>query len=807
MTPAKPQLMTGQKDDADDLIAELTKLMATETKSGSSEPSRVAPPGAEPRPAPQTIRIPGMSQPVVTAPSSGTSGGAGKFDFGRPPTPVPVPAPEPLANWQDRLGARPAPPVSMPSFPSIVPADGSRTASSNFRPAITAEEQAPNSGSFDFDFGLGRGRADSEAKAEPVKPAQSAETYVPAAHDPIADLIAAELEAAAQPKPVPTAPVQTPVQVAPHAVPSARAPEPAPVAPQPVAAPPRQEPVHEPVVARSTPAPVAPPEADRFATAPVFGLGNRPANEAPSPKRELDPMDEIESLIGEAVRVELNAPQPMPQPTRAFQSPPTVRTAQPAPPPAPVVPPLTTQFAPRRTSLREPESTGDGADDAILAAAAATGAEVGRIDSAFADERPMKTKKQARRERPARQERQSGGAFRQLVVPAVAGTLLLAIGFGLYWALGMTHIDGKAPILTADATPTKQVPVKPATTDATHSPVLDQLSGDAAGAKTETLVSRDQSASADATPAAAPAAPATAAPADASDAGGLANRKVRTVTVRPDGTIVSGDDSVAGAAKLPVDRPNVPAVPGAVVAATDTTTAPASTAPSADSAADPIGAIAAADQTAGAPAATNASTATAKPATAAITPAADTATAPTTNTAGVEQPTSFAPVPLPRPTRSEQVAEAAPAATAPVVKPTSPVTAVIRSGNAAGAAPVDLIGNLASDAATSPAKPATPRATAPAPQAAAADASAGNLGAGHVQLSSQKSEADAQASASSLQRRFGSLFNGGTLKVVKVDLGAKGIYYRVMLPAASAADATNICVSIKAGGGDCVANR
>ncbi len=45
--------------------------------------------------------------------------------------------------------------------------------------------------------------------------------------------------------------------------------------------------------------------------------------------------------------------------------------------------------------------------------------------------------------------------------------------------------------------------------------------------------------------------------------GGLANRKVRTVTVRPDGTIVSGDDAVAGAEALPVDRPNVPAVAGA----------------------------------------------------------------------------------------------------------------------------------------------------------------------------------------------------------------------------------------------------
>ncbi len=43
--------------------------------------------------------------------------------------------------------------------------------------------------------------------------------------------------------------------------------------------------------------------------------------------------------------------------------------------------------------------------------------------------------------------------------------------------------------------------------------------------------------------------------------GGLASRKVRTVTDRPDGTIVSGDDAVAGAEELPVDRPNVLAVP------------------------------------------------------------------------------------------------------------------------------------------------------------------------------------------------------------------------------------------------------
>src|SRR5690606_25597145 len=54
---------------------------------------------------------------------------------------------------------------------------------------------------------------------------------------------------------------------------------------------------------------------------------------------------------------------------------------------------------------------------------------------------------------------------------------------------------------------------------------------------------------------------------------GLANRKVRTVTVRPDGTIVSGDDAVAGTEALPVDRPNVPEIPGAEMAPSDLLTA------------------------------------------------------------------------------------------------------------------------------------------------------------------------------------------------------------------------------------------
>jgi hypothetical protein len=56
MTPAKPQQMSGQKDDPDDLIAELTKLMATETRNRPEKPV-AAPPAPRPAP-PHTSRIP-----------------------------------------------------------------------------------------------------------------------------------------------------------------------------------------------------------------------------------------------------------------------------------------------------------------------------------------------------------------------------------------------------------------------------------------------------------------------------------------------------------------------------------------------------------------------------------------------------------------------------------------------------------------------------------------------------------------------------------------------------------------------------
>ena len=153
--------------------------------------------------------------------------------------------------------------------------------------------------------------------------------------------------------------------------------------------------------------------------------------------------------------------------------------------------------------------------------------------------------------------------MRQYVGMAVAGTLLLAAGFGLYWVLDMGR-GGDGTVRCSPPTrrrsrsrPIRRPPPRPTPA---RSPVLDEIDGvdrhrrqrdagldrrDDRDRRRRRQRRRGPSKS------------------------GLANRKVRTVTVRPDGTIVSGDDAVAGSEALPVERPNVPEVPGDAATATD----------------------------------------------------------------------------------------------------------------------------------------------------------------------------------------------------------------------------------------------
>lgn len=838
---AKPQQMSDGQEKSDDLIAELAKLMATNAQGPEPEPKPApklvtlndSPRPAAPAAAPPTFRIPGMDNPVrqpaeaaaaapkpaftgiripgmdapVPAPAAPSSplpqAAAPKPADPKPADPAPTrplgfsPAPaapkvEPTANWQERETPKPAPirpqPVITPPpapkaepvlvtpppapapkpvpTPVVAETRQPQAAAPSPKPQPARQEPSfaavpkddplpsvaqalaespvsipgantPADDHFDFNFDFSDTPDPAPKSAKPDAAPKAAET-----DDPIADLIAAELDAVdveAQAEPVVELPKQTPPPLPPRPAPQQPAartftpPGPAALTPRPAPnAMPRPNPP-APNVAAPAPRPVAAgrPEADgdRFQATPVMAPAPKPvvtpppaaANAAPVVG---DPMDEIESLIGEAVRVELSGGE-RPATPPVQQIPP-----QPA---APVVPPLTTGFAPRRAVLKKgAEPQVSPGEEAILAAAAATGASVGRMDA-------MDSPYKRPRAKPERRET-FGGGMRQYIGMAVAGTLLLAAGFGLYWVLGMGRggSDADAPVLTADATPVKApAPVVAGSENTQGSVVFKEMDGVGADPN-ERLVSRDDSSETSV------ADVARTVGADNGSDSELANRKVRTVTVRPDGTIVSGDEAVAGNAALPVDRPNVPTLPGADVQPSDLLAAIPSN-PGSDAISAAIGNS---------------------------TPAANSGTAlalaQPSDPANVD-PSIVPPVPMARPANRSALAGG---------------TARPAAGSTANA-PVQLLPNNA------PAAPAQTVAT--------------NTSGAYVQLSSQRSESEAQASLRTTQNRLSGVLGGSQLAIRRVDLGARGVWYRVVLPTSSFQSATQTCANIKANGGDCVA--
>jgi SPOR domain len=74
-----------------------------------------------------------------------------------------------------------------------------------------------------------------------------------------------------------------------------------------------------------------------------------------------------------------------------------------------------------------------------------------------------------------------------------------------------------------------------------------------------------------------------------------------------------------------------------------------------------------------------------------------------------------------------------------------------------------------------------------------------------VQLSSQKSESEAQSVFRSLQAKFPNELGDRKPIVRRADLGPKGVFYRTMVgPFASSQEAAKFCASYKAAGGQCV---
>jgi hypothetical protein len=105
-----------------------------------------------------------------------------------------------------------------------------------------------------------------------------------------------------------------------------------------------------------------------------------------------------------------------------------------------------------------------------------------------------------------------------------------------------------------------------------------------------------------------------------------------------------------------------------------------------------------------------------------------------------------------------------------------------------------------------PLTPPAPRETAaPPPNArvASAPASGGFL----VQVSSQKSESDAQSSYRALQSKYSQLKSHQPV-IRRADLGNKGVFYRAMVgPFESGDEAVQFCNGLKQAGGQCIIHR
>ncbi len=117
---------------------------------------------------------------------------------------------------------------------------------------------------------------------------------------------------------------------------------------------------------------------------------------------------------------------------------------------------------------------------------------------------------------------------------------------------------------------------------------------------------------------------------------------------------------------------------------------------------------------------------------------------------------------------------------------------------AATSGPLALIPDAAQPPAAARVAPPTRVAAAPVPISAPG-------GGFVVQVSSQRSEADAQSAYRSLQSRYSGVLGGQKSFVKRADLGERGTYYRAVVgPFGSRAEAVQLCASLKAAGGDCV---
>jgi cell division septation protein DedD len=105
-------------------------------------------------------------------------------------------------------------------------------------------------------------------------------------------------------------------------------------------------------------------------------------------------------------------------------------------------------------------------------------------------------------------------------------------------------------------------------------------------------------------------------------------------------------------------------------------------------------------------------------------------------------------------------------------------------------------------------KPPANETASASPAAAPVTAPVATGGGYTVQVSSQRSEEEAQSTFRDLQAKYPNVLGGRAPIIRRADLGAKGIFFRTMVgPFASADEATELCSNLKAAGGACLVQK
>lgn len=100
-----------------------------------------------------------------------------------------------------------------------------------------------------------------------------------------------------------------------------------------------------------------------------------------------------------------------------------------------------------------------------------------------------------------------------------------------------------------------------------------------------------------------------------------------------------------------------------------------------------------------------------------------------------------------------------------------------------------------------------PVAAQPVQQAAAPAASSIAAGTYVVQVTSQRSQEQAQAAYNALQRKYPSVLGAQTPVIEPIEIEGRGTFYRVRIPAGSKDAADALCGNLQSAGGDCFVRR